>query len=467
MKRKRLVLLLSATLAVAALGAGTAAATGFFAQHHDSTERAVVAALVDKHPDNVIFFLGDGMGTQEITAARYYQGVRNQLNVDRMPFTGFDTTWSVKSGAGPNYLPDYDPDSASTGTMWATGQKTIDERISQGPSTGESVPGGNLKTVLELAQKRGMKVGDVSTAEITDATPAVLASHISLRGCQGPANMAACPTETKAAGGLGSIAEQEVDHKVDVLLGGGRGRFEQKISGGPDTGKTVIESAQAKGYKYVSDATGLSAVTSNSKPVLGLFHPSNMSLEWSGPAASLGKGNAPASCNENQRPANEPSLAAMTDKAIDLLENRKGFFLQVEGASIDKQDHATNACGQIGETVAFDQAIGVALDYQRHHPDTLIVVTADHSHTSQIVSEDASGAGVPTGYSTNLTTKDGQTMSLTYGTAGYGGPGAAPVAVPPSQQHTGAVVPVWASGPGGLDVLGTNDHTDLFDVLGG
>ena len=64
-------------------------------------------------------------------------------------------------------------------------------------------------------------------------------------------------------------------------------------------------------------------------------------------------------------------------------------------------------------------------------------------------------------------TKDGQTLSLTYGTAGYGGPGAAPVAVPPSQQHTGAVVPVWASGPGSLDVLGTNDHTDLFQTLGG
>lgn len=467
MKRRRLVLSLSAALAVAALGAGTAAATGFFAQHHDSTERAVVSALYDQHPDNVIFFLGDGMGTQEITAARYYQGVRNPLNVDRMPFTGFDTTWSVKPGAGPSYLPDYDPDSASTGTMWATGEKTIDERISQGPSTGESVPGPNLKTVLELAQKRGMKVGDVSTAEITDATPAVLASHISLRGCQGPANMAACPSETKAAGGLGSIAEQEVDHRVDVLLGGGRGRFEQKISAGPDAGKTVIESALAKGYRYVSDATALSAVTNGSKPVLGLFHSGNMSLEWSGPAASLGKGNAPAPCNESQRPASEPSLAAMTEKAIGLLENRKGFFLQVEGASIDKQDHATNACGQIGETVAFDKAIGVALDYQRRHPDTLIVVTADHSHTSQIVSEDASGAGVPTGYSTNLTTKDGQTLSLAYGTAGYGGPGAAPVATPPSQQHTGAVVPVWASGPGGLDVLGTNDHTDLFDVLGG
>jgi alkaline phosphatase/streptomycin-6-phosphatase len=466
MKRKRLTLALAATFAIAALGAGTAAATGFFDQHRDSTERAVAAALVDRHPDNVIFFLGDGMGTQEITAARYYQGVHNSLNVDRMPFTGFDTTWSVKSGAGPNYLPDYDPDSASTGTSWATGQKTIDERISQGPSTAENVPGTNLKTVLEIAQKRGMKVGDISTAEITDATPAVLASHISLRGCQGPANMTACPTETKVAGGLGSIAEQEVDHKVDVLLGGGRSRFEQPITGGPDTGKNVIQSAQGKGYQYVSDTAGLGSVKA-SKPVLGLFNSGNMSLEWSGPAASPGKGNPPAPCNENQRPANEPSLAAMTSKAIGLLENRKGFFLQVEGASIDKQDHATNACGQLGETVAFDNAIGVALDYQRRHPDTLIVVTADHSHTSQIVGEDASGSGLPTGYSTNLTTKDGQTLSLTYGTAGYGGPGTAPVAAPPSQQHTGAAVPVWASGPGGLAVLGMNDHTDLFAVLGG
>jgi alkaline phosphatase/streptomycin-6-phosphatase len=466
MKRRRFVLVLAASLAVAALGAGTAAATGLFSHHSDSTRRALDAALHDNHPQNLIFFLGDGMGTQEITAARYYQGVSNELNVDRMPFTGFDTTWSVKPGAGPSYLPDYDPDSASTGTMWATGQKTMDERISQGPSSGETVPGPNLKTVLELAQKRAMKVGDVSTAEITDATPAVLASHVSLRGCQGPANMGPCPTETKAAGGLGSIAEQEVDHKVDVLLGGGRGRFEQKITGGPDTGKTVIESAQAKGYKYVTDAAGLNSVSS-SKPVLGLFSAGNMSLEWSGPPAATGKGNAPAPCSESQRPANEPSLAAMTQKAIGLLDNRKGFFLQVEGASIDKQDHATNACGQIGETVAFDDAIGVALDYQRWHPDTLIVVTADHSHTSQIVAEDAAGSGIPTGYSTNLLTKDGQTLSLTYGTAGYGGAGAAPVAAPPSQQHTGAVVPVWGSGPGSLAILGTNDHTDLFDVLGG
>jgi alkaline phosphatase/streptomycin-6-phosphatase len=467
MKRTRVVAAVTAAAVMTGAG-GTALAAGWFGGSPKEKDRngAVTQALVDHRARNVILFIGDGMGTQEITAARYYEGVKNPLNVDRMPLTGFDTTWSVKPAASAPYLPDYDPDSAATGSMWATGKKTIDERISQGPSSGEDVPGENYQTMLELAQKRGMKVGDVSTAEITDATPAVQAAHIALRGCQGPANMAACPKETKDAGGLGSIAEQEVDHRVDVLLGGGRSRFTQTITGGPDKGKTVVESAQGKGYQYVADASGLAGATGD-KPVLGLFNNGNMSLEWSGPTAATGKGNDPVACNENQRPGNEPSLPDMTSKAISLLEknNRRGFFLQVEGASIDKQDHATNACGQLGETVAFDRAIGAALDYQKTHPDTLIVVTADHSHTSQIVSEDASGTGLPTGYSTNLTTKDGQTLSLTYGTAGYGGPGAAPSASPASQQHTGAVVPVWGRGPGALGVLGTNDHTDLFTTL--
>jgi alkaline phosphatase len=156
----------------------------------------------------------------------------------------------------------------------------------------------------------------------------------------------------------------------------------------------------------------------------------------------------------------------MTAKAIQLLDDsdrNRGFFLQVEGASIDKQDHAANACGQIGETVAFDRAIGVALDYQDRHPDTLIIVTADHSHTSQIVAEDSTGTGNPPGYSDNLITKDGQVMRVTYSTAG--GPGPAPV--PPSQQHTGAVVPIWAIGPNASAVAGTTDHVDLFAIMQG
>lgn len=459
-------------LSIALLAVGAASAIGHFAGHsasHYAKLKALGGNRLAGKPKNVIFLLGDGMGTQEITAARYYQGVKNKLSVDRLPFTGFDTTWSVKPAASAPYLPDFDPDSASTGTEWATGKKTLDERISQGPSSAINVPGTNYATVLELAQKAGKKTGNVSTAEITDATPAVLDSHVSLRGCQGPADMSSCASEKKDVGGLGSIAEQTVDHKVDVVLGGGRNRFTQAITGGPDVGKTVVQSAQGKGYQYVTDAAGLAAVSNANKPVLGLFSGGNMTTEWTGPAAALGKGNTPAACTETNRPANEPSLADMTKKAIRLLESNKGkgFFLQVEGASIDKQDHATNACGQLGETIAFDKAIGVAADYQRAHPDTLVVVTADHSHTSQIVADDASGSGLPTGYSTNLTTKDGSTLSLTYGTAGYGGSGNAPTSTPPSQQHTGAAVPVWAVGPGAADVLGTNDHTDLFNVLQG
>src|ERR1041385_1337544 len=103
----------------------------------------------------------------------------------------------------------------------------------------------------------------------------------------------------------------------------------------------------------------------------------------------------------------------MTTKAIDLLKtNQKGFFLQIEGASIDKQDHAANPCGQIGETVEFDNAIRVALDYQRHHPDTLVVVTADHGHTSQIV---AAGSKT-TGVTATLVTADGANMTISYAT---------------------------------------------------
>ncbi|MFD1048083.1 alkaline phosphatase, partial [Kibdelosporangium lantanae] len=127
MRKKGVTAVVALSALVATVGVSSAS-TG-------STDRNVdgplLQAMFDRHPRNVIFFLGDGMGTQEITAARYYQGVRNKLNVDRLAVTGFDTTWSVKPGDKAPYLPDYDPDSASTGTEWATGTKTLDERISQ------------------------------------------------------------------------------------------------------------------------------------------------------------------------------------------------------------------------------------------------------------------------------------------------------------------------------------------------
>src|SRR5262249_20602444 len=154
-----------------------------------------------------------------------------------------------------------------------------------------------------------------------------------------------------------------------------------------------VQQAQAQGYTYVTDLAGLAAVPASSSRVLGLFNGGNMTTEWSGLLASH-PASGPQGCNEHNRtgPApGQPSPAVRTQPAPDILTARarkspaKGFFLQVEGASIDKRDHAADPCGQIGETIAFDQAIQVARAYAAQHPDTLVVVTADHAHTSQIV----------------------------------------------------------------------------------
>ncbi|HEY7615272.1 MAG TPA: alkaline phosphatase, partial [Terriglobales bacterium] len=316
-----------------------------------------------------------------------------------------------------------------------------------------------LTTILELAQAAGFKTGNVSTAEITDATPAVLASHVNARGCQGPADMASCAVYKKLNGGPGSIAEQLVDHQVDVLLGGGKGRFDQIIDGGPYVGQTVIQSAIAQGYTVVTDAAGLAATTWKQR-VLGLFTPGNMSLEWSGDLALPFPGSGPQTCVEDQRPANEPSLAEMTTKAIELLRrkssgNRKGFFLQVEGASIDKQDHVENPCAQIGETIAFDKAIKVGLEYAKKHPDTLVIVTADHAHTSQITEPVPDTEVTHPGSYSVLITADGAHMVINYATKPHG----------VSQTHTGAQVRIAARGPQAANVVGVTDQTDLFHTM--
>ncbi|MEP7310810.1 MAG: alkaline phosphatase [Acidobacteriota bacterium] len=409
---------------------------------------------------NVILFLGDGMGDSEITIARNYQaGANGRLWMDTLPFTGEYTTYALQE-SHPTLI-DYVTDSAASGTGWSTGFKTSNGRISSVAGTGSAVT--RIPTILEHAQQAGYNVGNVTTAELTDATPAVLDSHINDRGCQGPANMGACGPSKKEDGGPGSIAEQSVDHHVNVLLGGGLARFQQTITGGPDVGKTVIASAQRQGYTVVFDAANLGAVTGSR--VLGLFNAGNMSLEWSGlqaqpfPGSGLPGGQT---CLENRRLPGEPSLADMTAKAIDLLDDsqrggkRRGFFLQVEGASIDKQDHVEAPCEQIGETIAFDRAIRVGLQYAQTHPDTLIVVTADHAHTSQIVPVPGNEPpGRPGTLSTLLTKGDQSMMTINYATRPHG----------QSQDHTGSEVRIAAQGPQAVNVLGITNQTDLFHTL--
>lgn len=442
-KRRRLLAVAAAGTAAVLLTAAPAIAAGRPGDNTAAAKRAIVGG----HARNVILLLGDGMGDSEITIARNYNvGAAGRLAMDTLPLTGEYTTYSVQK-SDPS-KPDYVTDSAASGSAWATGYKTYNGAISVTPD------GTPRTTILEQAKRAGFKTGNVTTAEMQDATPAVLESHVTDRSCYGPdVTTTTCPTNAIEKGGAGSISEQEVAFKADVLFGGGRKYFDQTIKGGKDTGKTVWASAQAAGYKTLENADELALLgTKTKQPILGAFAPGNMDLEWTGPTPTA-KGTDPTRCAANPaRSAAQPHLVDMTSKAISILDARskkskKGFFLQVEGASIDKQDHAANPCGQIGETVQFDRAVALALAYQRSHKDTLVVVTADHGHTSQIVETGTTTPGV----TATLVTKDDANMTINYATTTY----------PGSQQHTGTEVRVAAKGPQAANVLGITNQTDL------
>jgi alkaline phosphatase/streptomycin-6-phosphatase len=439
------------TLATALLASTTVAAVAFTTgAGATDTKQQAEDAIKGGKAKNVILLIGDGMGDSEITLARDYTvGANGRLNMDKFPLTGEYTTYAVHKDGTPDYV----TDSAASGSGWATGVKTVNGRISKTPGTNKAV-----RTILELAQKNGYATGSVTTAELTDATPAVLASHVTDRSCQGPADMAKCPADTIAAGGPGSIAEQSVNHKVDVLFGGGKQRFDQKVTDGRYKGLTVTEQAKKLGYRIVTDNASMKAVKPG-KPVLGLFASGNVPVEWTGKPAAVG-GTDPQRCvtSNPNRPSTTPSLADSATKAIQLLEakqrqkhSKKGFFLQIEGASIDKQDHAADPCGQIGETAAFDRAVKVARAYAAQHPDTLVVTTADHGHTSQIVPLEAT----PPGLSATLVTNEGQQLKVNYSTNAPG----------QSQEHTGTEVRIAAQGPLAYRVLGVTNQTDLFTTL--
>jgi alkaline phosphatase len=454
-RRTRNTVVVAALATTAALGVTAAFALPGATQRVDpgftQDRSAEIAGQVDPaKPGNVILIIGDGMDDSMITAARNYSlGADGRFpGLDNLPFTGAMTTHGLKAGAGPDYQKAYVSDSAPTATGWSTGQKTIDGRLSQGPSTAANVPGENYKTVLETYQERDWLVGNVSTAEVTDATPAAMASHISQRGCQGPTDMANCASEKKSAtpAGLGSVAEQLVDHEIDVLMGGGKQRFVQAT----DAGSTPLADAQAKGARLVETKSALDAVTSlDDGPVLGLFTGGNMTPKYNPLVATAppGSGSATTRCTPADR-GTQPSFSEMTAKAIELLDNDKGFFLQAESAMIDKQEHASDICGAIGDLEELDQAVQVALDFQAENPDTLIIVTGDHAHSTQIVGDGGQGRQTAT-----VQTADGDPMTVAYSTSAAG------------SNHTGAQIRVAASGPQAANVTGVIDQTDLFATL--
>lgn len=447
---------LIATSAVAEDAQYSRAASGDVTEHGgarrltgDQTE-ALKASLINSTAKNVILLIGDGMGDSEITAARNQaRGAGGFFpGLDALPLTGQYTHYSLdKKTHKPNYV----TDSAASATAWATGTKSYNGAI------GVDVNGKDQVTILELAKAAGKATGNVSTAELQDATPAALIAHVTSRKCYGPEKTSElCPTNALEQGGKGSITEQMLKTRADVTLGGGAKSFGETAKAGEYQGKTLREQAQALGYQWIDNLDGMNAIqqADQSKPVLGLFADGNMPVRWQGPKASYhGNIDKPVvTCEVNkERPASVPTLAQMTKKAIDLLStNEKGFFLQVEGASIDKQDHAANPCGQIGETVDLDEAVQQALAFAREHGDTLVVVTADHAHSSQIVEN---GTKAP-GLTQAVNTKDGAVMTISYGNSEED-----------SQEHTGTQVRIAAYGPHAANVVGLTDQTDLFFTL--
>ncbi|EPK7357784.1 alkaline phosphatase [Kluyvera intermedia] len=415
----------------------------------DQTD-AIRASLNNKQAKNVILLIGDGMGDSEITAARNYaEGAGGFFKgIDALPLTGQYTHYALDKKTGK---PDYVTDSAASATAWSTGVKTYNGAL------GVDIHEKDHQTILELAKSAGLATGNVSTAELQDATPAALISHVTSRKCYGPSvTSEKCPANALEKGGKGSITEQLLNARADVTLGGGAKTFAETTTAGEWQGKTLREQAQARGYQLVNDATTLAAITqaNQDKPLLGLFSEGNMPVRWEGPKATY-HGNidkAAVTCTPNpKRDSSVPTLAQMTDKAISLLSsNEKGFFLQVEGASIDKQDHAANPCGQIGETVDLDEAVQKALEFAKKDGNTLVIVTADHAHSSQIIPPDSKAPGLTQA----LNTKDGAVMVMSYGNSEE-----------ESMEHTGTQLRIAAYGPHAANVVGLTDQTDLYYTM--
>ena len=470
---------------------------------HGGAQR--IAAIGNKKAKNVVLFIGDGMGDSEITVARdYLKGANGHFDGldavgqpsaldDVQAGTGQYTTFSVGNGSkdsavgkdgdgklvanpNPGKLTPV-TDSSASGSAWATGTKTYNNAVDV------DIYGNPQLNLFELAKAAGKATGNVTTAEIQDATPAVLESHSSERACYGPqgktdgtsnnASKQCLINQLKENGGIGSISEQLLDTRADVTIGGGSKYFRQTVQGGEYKGKTVWEQAKEMGFQTVeNDPAAMNALQyKDNQPVLALMSDGNMPTKFD-PSKATAKDPAkdanPTVCtpNANWLGNQGSSLKDMTKKALDLLNDnpngqKNGFFLQVEGASIDKQDHAGNACGQIGETDDFDQAIAYAMQ-NVDLTNTLVIVTAAHAHTSQILNAQPAYA-----LSTVLKTADGNNMVVSYGTAqddsrdadgGYNGG---------DMEHTGTQLRIAASGPGAQRVIGLTDQTDNFYTIAG
>ena len=404
---------------------------------------------------NLILIIGDGFDDQHVTMGRnYLVGMSGKLLLDTMPYRASVQVETVSDHGQPLYV----ADSANTATSLATGGVTQIGRIAT------DIEDKDLTTIAERALDAGFRVGLVTTSSLTDATPASFLAHVSARSCEGPEEVLgstyygipqpACLSDARDNGGPGSIIEQLITSGAQVLLGGGTKFLEQTTI----DGENVAEMATGRGYRILDRDTDLSAVP-HVKSLLGTFNEETLEVRWQGTDARVGEetetswlhhvsdylGDAeepePMACEPNPDYEGTPSLASMTDLALRHLsrDNDRGFFLMIESASIDKESHTRNPCGSIGEIEQLEESLALALAFASKHPNTGIIVTADHAQAAQILPEPSLYANYPIPiYSPGLTarvkTPEGGMMRINYATNnGF------------SEEHTGANVPLFAN----------------------
>jgi alkaline phosphatase len=275
-------------------------------------------------PLSIILMIGDGMGYEHVELARLVEvGEFGSLFMQDSDWNASMTTYAANAAV---------TDSAASGTAIATGTKTNTHYVGVDPSFAP------LETILEYAQTLNKSTGVVSTCQIVDATPASFMTHVNDRSY------------------FDQIAQQIVDSDVDVLLGGGLDYFNS----------TQISSMTTNGYSLVYNLAELSTVTTGR--VFGLFADKHMNYEF------------------DRNYTLQPSIAEMTNKSIEILsQDNDGFFLMVEGGRIDLAAHDLDKVRNALDTIAFDKAVEVAIDYVKDHNNTILIVTADHETMGLVV----------------------------------------------------------------------------------
>ncbi|GIE36875.1 alkaline phosphatase [Actinoplanes italicus] len=374
---------------------------------------------------NVIFINGDGMSAAHREAARlFHAGLDGRLTMDTLPVSGQLTT-------SPDDPESAITDSAAGASAWATGVRTYNGAISVDPD------GNPLPTLGALAKAAGKSTGLVTTAQVTDASPAAFFSNAVDRDAQD------------------DIARQYLEKtKPDVILGGGEdwwlpagtpGAYPDQPAEDPEEGSrgtegNLIEQARRSGYQYVSTPAQLAAAGKGR--LLGLFANEEMFQQR---AEGQGDIYAPV-----------VSLAAMTEKALtNLSTDRDGFFLLIEEEGVDEFAHRNNGQRTLQTMGSLDRAVAVALGYAQRHRDTLIVVTGDHETGGLAVEDvdpdDESG--------------DAGSASVEDGPFPVKGSGFSFVIDWTTTGHTGQDVPVTAYGPFADRFTGKHPNTHVFKVL--